>query len=200
MTKTWKFVFVVFFGLVGMAGCSPASGPTIPTPAPSASAQPTMEYKSLPTPVSPNQMIVYNDLEVTMSQAEITTSYATEYGSTREPSAGNKFLWIHITLKNVGPREQDLPAPEHFSALYGETEFKPTYGHRQDHTDYTSLTTVLVQGQEVEAWLRFDIPAALELKDLLFAFLPKSSQVSTGFSSNDHLWGDQPIYLWTCAP
>ena len=50
--------------------------------------------KRSPTPVSPGQMIVYDDLQVTMSQAEITTSYPTEYGSTREPPAGMKFLWI----------------------------------------------------------------------------------------------------------
>jgi hypothetical protein len=63
-----------------------------------------------------------------------------------------------------------------------------------------ALTTNLVQEQEVDAWLRFDIPAALELKDLWFAFLPESSQVSTGFSSSKYSWGDHPIYLWTCAP
>jgi hypothetical protein len=63
-----------------------------------------------------------------------------------------------------------------------------------------ALTTGLVQGQEVDAWLRFDIPAALELGALQFAFLPESSQVSTGFSSSEYSWGDHPIYLWTCMP
>jgi hypothetical protein len=52
----------------------------------------------------------------------------------------------------------------------------------------------------VDAWLRFDIPADLELKDLWFAFLPKSSQISVGFSSSNYPWADNPIYLWTCAP
>ena len=63
-----------------------------------------------------------------------------------------------------------------------------------------ALTTGLVQGQTVDAWLRFDIPAALELQDLQFAFLPESSQISTGYSSSEYSWGDHPIYLWTCAP
>jgi hypothetical protein len=135
-----------------------------------------------------------------MSRAEITTSYQTEYGSTREPPAGKKFLWINILLKNIGQGERNLPAPEHFSVLYGTTEFKPTYGHRKDYTDYMALTTSMVQGQDVNAWLRFDIPAALELKDLWFAFLPESSQVSVGFSSGDYPWGDHPIYLWKCTP
>jgi hypothetical protein len=109
-------------------------------------------------------------------------------------------VWIHVLLKNVGQGEQNLPAPEHFSVLNGTAEFKPTYGHRKDHTDYMALTPILVQRQEVDAWLRFDISADAELKDLIFAFLPESSQVSLGFSSSDYSWADHPIYLWTCAP
>lgn len=135
-----------------------------------------------------------------MSEAEITTSYQTEYGTEREPSADKKIIWIRILLKNISQDEQTLPATEHFSVLHGVTEFKSTYGHRKDHTDYTSLSTSMAQGQEVDAWLRFDIPAAAEIQDLWFAFLPESSQVSFGFSSSDYFWADHPIYLWTCAP
>jgi hypothetical protein len=145
-------------------------------------------------------MVVYNDLQVVMSQAEITTGYVTEYGSTREPPAGGKFLWIHILLKNIGLGELNLPAPEHFSVLYDSSEFKSTYGHRKNHTDYTALKTTLYQGEEADAWLRFDIPGDAQLKGLQFAFLPESSQVSIGFSSSDYFWGDHPIYLWMCAP
>ncbi len=94
-----------------------------------------------------------------MDQAEITESYETEFGSSREPTAGIKFLWIHIVLKNVGQQEQNLPAEENFSALLGTTEFKPTYGYRKDHTDYITLNTVIDAGEEVNAWLRFDVPA-----------------------------------------
>jgi hypothetical protein len=143
---------------------------------------------------------VDDDLQVTMMQAEITTSYQTEYGSTREPPAGEKFLWIHINLQNIAQNERNLPAPEHFSVLYGATEFKSTYGHRKDYVDYTTLETIMYQGEEVDAWLRFDIPVEAELKDLQFAFLPESSQVSVGFSSGDYSWGDHPIYLWKCTP
>ncbi len=135
-----------------------------------------------------------------MMQAEITGSYINEYGSDREPPAGKRFLWVHIALKNTSQHEMSLPASEHFSALNGTVEYKSIYGHRQDRIDYMTLTTGLVQGQAVDAWLRFDIPAALELKDLQFAFLPESSQISAGFSSSEYSWGDHPIYLWTCAP
>ena len=145
-------------------------------------------------------MIVYGDLQVVMSTAEITTSYLNEYGSTRVPPAGKEFLWIQIGLKNIGIGELPLPAPEHFSVLYGSTEFKPIYGHRQDHPDYMALTTVMVQGQAVDAWLRFDIPVGLELKDLWFVFLPESTQVSVGFSPSNYPAGDHPIFVWMCVP
>lgn len=187
------------FGLLIFSACNSASSP-VPTPVSSATPQTAVENKVLPTPVSPGQRIVYDNLQVTMSQAEITTGYLTEYSSTREPPAGKRFLWIHIILQNIGQHERNLPAPEHFSALTGTTEFKSTYGHRKDYTDYMALTAAMVQGQDVSAWLRFDIPAAVELKDLWFAFLPESSQVSVGFSSGDYPWGDHPIYLWKCAP
>jgi hypothetical protein len=200
MKKRWMFLLSSLIGLLTCTACGSASTPIILTPAPSATPPPTVVYKSLPTPVSPGQVVVYDDLQVTMSQAEVTTSYPTEYGSTREPPAGMRFLWIRILLKNIGQQERDLPATEHFSVLNDETEYKSTYGHRQGITDYMALTTGMVQGQEVDAWLRFDIPAELELKDVLFAFMPKSSQVSVGFSPSDYFWADNPIYLWTCAP
>ena len=195
MTKTC----MLLLGLLIITACNSTSAQLFPSPVPSTTPQPTME-KSLPAPVPPGQAVVYGDLQVVMSQAEITTSYLTEYGSARVPSAGQKFLWIQIGLKDTGQAPQDLPAPEHFSVLNGATEFKPIYGHRQDHPDYMALTTGVVAGQTVDAWLRFDIPSALELKDLAFAFLPESSQVSVGFSPSNYPAGDHPIYLWTCTP
>ena len=199
MLKKLTFLLYGLFGLLIFSACNSASRPA-PAPISSETPQTAVENKVLPTPMSASQRIVYDDLQVAMSQAEITTSYPTEYGSTREPPAGKRFLWIHILLKNIGQHEQNLPAPEHFSVLNGTTEFKSTYGHRKDYADYMALTAGMVQGQDVSAWLRFDIPAAVELKDLWFAFLPESLQVSVGFSPGDYPWGDHPIYLWKCAP
>jgi hypothetical protein len=156
--------------------------------------------KILPTPVSSGQTVSYGALRVAMLQAEITTSYLNEYGSTRQPSAGMELLWIHITIANTGQTLQALPTPDHFSAINGTIEFKAIYGHRKDHLDYLTLPTDLVAGQTVDAWLRFDIPAGLELKELTFAFLPESSQISVGFPSSSYPAGDHPIYIWMCAP
>ena len=136
---------------------------------------------------------------MTMDQAEITDSFITEFGSQRAPSAGQKFLWIHMALKNVGESEIALPAPENFSVLYAESEFKPIYGHRQGYADYTDLASTLFLGQELNAWLRFDIPVAADLKDLWFVFLPESSQVGVSPSSPDYPYADnKPTYVWKC--
>jgi hypothetical protein len=183
-----------------VTSCNSTSEPVVPTPVPSLTPLAAGETRSLPTPMPPVQMIVYDDLQVVLSEAEITSNYLTEYGTEREPPAGKYIIWVRILLKNIGQDQQTLPDAEHFSVLHGTAEFKSTYGHRKDHADYMALTPTLIQGQEVDAWLRFDIPAEAELQDLTFAFLPESSQVSFGFSSNDYSWADHPIYLWNCAP
>jgi hypothetical protein len=193
-------VLVGFLELLIVTACSSARKAVIPTPVPSSTPLVAAGNKSLPTPAFVGQMVVYDNLQVTMTGAEVTNSYLTEYGSNREPPADKKFLWIRLLLKNISPSERNLPAPEHFSVLNVPTEFKAAYGHRKDHTDYMALTTVMVPGQIVDAWLRFDIPAAMKLKELWFAYLPESSQISFGFSSSDYPWADHPIYLWACAP
>ena len=136
-----------------------------------------------------------------MEQAEITNDFVTEFGSTRIPSPGEKFLWVHVRLKNTGQKDIDVPISEHYSTLYADAELKPTYGHRKDHADYTDLGPVLFPNQEVEAWLRFDIPVAAELKDLRFVFLPESSHVGTSFSSPNYPYGEEhPTFVWNCGP
>jgi hypothetical protein len=137
---------------------------------------------------------------VLLKEAEITSSFITEYGTTREPPPGKNIIWVHILLKNISQREQILPESEHFSVLSSTTEFKATYGHRKDHTDYMTLTPILAQEQEVDAWLRFDIPVAMDLNQFLFAFLPESLQVSIIVPSSGSAWAEHPTYLWTCAP
>ena len=145
-------------------------------------------------------MIVHEDLQVVMKEAEITSTFITEYGTTREPPPGKNIIWINILLKNIGQSEQTLPESEHFSVLNNTTEFKSTYGHRKDHIDYMALTQILAPGQEVDAWLRFDIPVDMDLNEFMFAFLPESSQVSIVSSTSGSSWADHPTYLWMCAP
>jgi hypothetical protein len=63
------------------------------------------------------------------------------------------------------------------------------------------LDSVIFPDQTVAGWLRFDIPTAAALKDLLFVFLPESSHVGTSFSSPNYPYADdKPTYVWKCAP
>jgi hypothetical protein len=183
-----------------LTACNSADATIVPALVLSESPQPTGVTKVLPTPLAAGRMVSFADLQVVMRQAEITTSYLNEYGSLRQPSTGVKFLWIHLTLTNSGQTALALPVPEHYSVLNGTTEYKSIYGRRKDYPDYMTLPTSLVEGQSVDAWLRFDIPSELELEDLWFVFLPESTQISVGFSPSESPWGDQPIYLWTCVP
>ena len=136
-----------------------------------------------------------------MDQAEITDSFITQFGPQRIPSPGQKFLWVHVQVKNMGTKEVDLPAAEHFSVLYAQSEFKPTYGHRQNYVDYTALTSPLFPGDVVEAWLRFDLPEVATLNEIWLVFLPESSQVGVRPSSPNYPYStDHPTYVWRCAP
>jgi hypothetical protein len=186
--------------LLILTACSSAGESAAPVA--TTSTQPAMtEVKPLPTPASSGDTVIWRDLQVTMDQAELTADFITEYGSTRSPSEGQKFMWVHVQLKNVGQNQMGTPLPEHFSVLYAATELKPTYGHRKDHTDYTALDSVIFPNQQVDAWLRFDIPVNAELKDLRFVFLPESSQVGVSFSSPTYPYAeDHPTFVWKCAP
>ena len=158
---------------------------------------PTSTPTPLPTPSSRNDSILWDDLQVTMDQLEITQEYITEFGSTRNPPADKKFLWVHIHLENIGQTEMDIPIFEHYSILYAAAEIKPIYGHRQGYVDYTTLGSAIFPGQELDGWLRFDIPATAELNEMRFVFLPESVQVGVSYDSPNYPYADdKPTYVW----
>jgi hypothetical protein len=191
MKKTWGLLFLILF-----ASCVPAQK-DLPAPVPSPTVTPFPT--PLPTPSAPGDSMIWNSLQVSLLQAEITGSYVTDFGTLRRPTQGRNFLWIHIQVENIGRVNLDLPTIEHFSALYAATEFKPAYGHRQGHPDYTALGPTLFPGQKVDAWLRFDLPAMATLKDVQFVFMPKSFQLGVSASSPAFPWGGQhPVYIWFC--
>src|SRR5258706_16373241 len=112
-----KIPGILFVGLLVLTACFSAP-PAIATPVP----QPTATaIKVLPTPSIPGDSIRWGDLQVTMVQTEITEYFITEYGSTRMPSPGMKFMWVHIQLKYVGQNQIDSTFPERFSVLYAES-------------------------------------------------------------------------------
>ncbi|MGZ9166194.1 MAG: hypothetical protein ACXW4U_13550 [Anaerolineales bacterium] len=187
-------------GLLILAACS-STGESITPVTLTVTSQPTATaVRILPTPASPGDSTIWRDLQVTMHQIEITEDFITEFGSTRIPSPGMKFMWAHIQLKNVGQIEIEIPQIEHFSVLYAATELKPTYGHRENYIEYATLGPILFPDQEADGWIRFDIPATAELKDMLCVFLPESAQIGTTFSSPNYPYSeDKPTYVWKCA-
>src|SRR5687768_13223889 len=142
MKKLPSILLKIWVGLLILTACS-SSGESVTPTAVTVRPQPTAtEVRILPTPASPGDSIVWRDLQVTIDQLEITDDFITEFGSTRNPSPGMKFMWAHIQLKNVGQIEIGIPQIEHSSVLYAATELKPTYGHLQEYTDYSTLGTV----------------------------------------------------------
>jgi hypothetical protein len=193
---------IVLLGILLLSACLPIADffttPTSVTPFPQSTAT---AIKILPTLSSPGDSVVWRDLQVSMDRAEITEGFTNEFGSQRNPSAGQKFLWVHVALRNVGQDEVRLPEPENFSALYAESEFKPVYGHRQGYADYSDLSPTLFPGQEADAWLRFDIPEAADLNELWFVFLPTSAQVGSAPSSPTYPYAvNKPTFVWKCEP
>src|ERR1043165_2397847 len=193
---------ILFIALFVLTACSSIGEDAATAASPTVSPQPTAtQILVLPTPSSPGDRIVWDNLQVTMDRCEVSQDYLTDYGSTRTPPIGQKFLWVQVRLKNVGQIQLDVPAAEHFSVLYAAAELKPTYGHHQGYLDYTTLGPLIFPNQELDAWLRFDIPIAAELNDLRFVFLPESSQVGTSFSSPEYPYAkDKPTYVWKGVP
>jgi hypothetical protein len=191
---------ILLIGLFVLTACSftgeSSTTPAIATASPQSTAT---EIRILPTPASPGDSIIWQDLQVTMDQIETTDDFITEFGSTRIPSPGMKFMWVHIQLKNVGQIEIEIPQIEHFSVLYAATELKPTYGHREKYAEYATLGPILFPNQAADGWIRFDIPATAELKDMLCVFIPESAQIGTTFSSPNYPYSeDKPTYVWKC--
>jgi hypothetical protein len=190
---------VLLPGLFVLAACSSTNGlSSTPTALPQPTATVTRVF---PTPSSPGDSALWRDLQLSMDQPEITHTFINEFGSQRVPSAGTKFLWVHVTLENVGADEILLPEAENFSVLYAESEFKPIYGHRQGYADYTDVGSTLFPGQKLAAWLRFDIPAEADLSELWFVFLPTSAQVGVSPLSPHYPYAEnKPTYVWKCEP
>ena len=173
-----------------------SSHPATPFPQPTAT-----ETMVVPTPSIPGNSVTWHDLEVTMDQPEFTEVYETDFGSSRFPPSGGKFLWVHIGLKNTGQVETAIPLAENFSVLYASTELKPTYGHRKGYKDYTTLVPVIFPGQTMDGWLRFDVPRTAEFNDMLFVYLPESSQVGASYSSPTYPYAaDKPTFVWDFVP
>lgn len=194
-----NILYILLIGLFLLAACT-AQNVVTAVPATATATQlppPVSTPTPLPTPSSRSDSILWDNLQVTMDQLEITNEYMTGFGSTRNPPAGKKFLWVHVQLKNTGGVELDMPVLENYSILYAAIEVKPIYGHRDGYVDYTTLGSAIFPDQELDGWLRFDIPSTAELNEMHFVFLPESAQVGVSYSSPSYPYADdKPTYVW----
>lgn len=200
MKKLPGILLKYLIGILILTACSSGNTPVTPVVITIPSQPTATEARILPTPASPGDSILWRELQVTLDQVEITGEFTTEFGSTRDPSPGMKFMWIHVQLTNVGQIEIEVPILEHFSVLYAAVELKPTYGYRQGYTEYSTLGPILFPDQKADGWIRFDIPAAAELTDLLCVFIPESAQIGSTISSPNYPYSeDKPTFVWKCA-
>ncbi len=201
----WVLTFLlvaVLFGASLLASCARQAQPDSPptatiTATPYPQATRTLVPTSVPpTPASLGESVTEGGLQVMVDQADMTDAYITEYGSSREPSSGQKFLWVHINLLYTGAGSRSLPSAEHYSALYDGGEFKASYGHRQDHTDYTTLGRVIYSDQQVEGWLRFSLPELASLHQIRFAYMPEGIRATFDSPKAGDSWAEHLVYLW----
>jgi len=189
------FIQSILIAVIVLTACESQNPPT-----PTALLLPTATAAPItPTPIKIGQAITFDGLQVSVEAYELTGRYTTQFNTVREPPAGIKFLWVQVGLKNVTSTLHAIPATEHFSALHEQTEFKTSYGYRQNFLDYTTLPDKISPNQEIKAWLRFEIPAALDPSSLWFAYLPQSSRVNF-LPPESPAWGDHPEYLWKLSP
>ena len=190
-----RFLFLTIL-VFNLTACSSGNRKPIPTINYATSPAIAAPVAVMPTTIAPGLAIAHKNLLVTLLQAEISQDYQTEFGSRRDPTLGASFLWVEISVKNTGTTKLKLPAPEHYSALFGTSEFKSGYAHRMNYPDYNSLSSDLFPAQEVQAWLRFDIPGDTALQSLQFVYLPESLQVSGSITSSAYEWADHPLFIW----
>jgi len=87
-----KITAILVFGCILLSTACFLAGNAARTPAtpfPQPTTAPTMV---VPTSSSQGDAITWNNLQVTMDQPEFTQVYETDYGSTRVPPTGGKFL------------------------------------------------------------------------------------------------------------
>ena len=176
-----------------LASCYGSPEPPTPTPIPTPVPAPTAQ---LPTPLAFGTSIVDQNITFFIDQTEISGTYTTDFNTQRDPPSGRKILWVHIQIVNPGQSTLKTPGAEHFSVIYGESEIRSTYGHRQGYPDFTDLSVNLFPAQTLAGWLRFDVPTEAVLEDLTIAFFPNNKFLPALTRGDASIWVDQPIYIW----
>jgi len=168
--------------------------------APAPEIKTVIVYLTPVAPLLPTEKIVYGDLEIAMDDHEILGEYTTEFSRIETPPEATKFVWVHITVKNIGTGAGKVPHFIRFDLFYDGTEIEAMYGHRQDFPDYAdqNFSDDRIQpSQSREGWLRFIVPSSADSSDLLFAFDGSSTAFVSG---TPYVVEGQHAYFWKLTP
>jgi hypothetical protein len=119
-------------------------------------------------PLAIGESAIHNGLVISVDAYEVLDEYADEYGRITEPPEGAKFVWVHISVKNVGENAIDTPYGSRFKLVYQGKRIIELYRDREGYPDYRWWE--LFPNVEKEGWLGYVVPAAAEAVDLYVNF------------------------------
>lgn len=180
-------------GIVGLVGCSIVTCLGISIFIPSRKETPT-PIAAIPERVEPSltaeaimgEFVVYEDVETTVVEYELTDSYVNTNSRDVKPEEGAKFLWLHVRCENVGEVAHDLPSSSQFVLLYRGTEITPgvawLFWGRQGYQTYHSAK--VYPGVVRDGWILYQIPLRTYPAEILVRF------EATGglFTEQYHIW------------
>jgi hypothetical protein len=168
------FVLLAIF-IIPTIACGGAAITTSPTPTspPSLMSQILDNEETLSPSYLLGQSASIDSLQVTPVQYEITNEYTSQGGEVITPSSGATFLWVLVTVENTGDNAAD---PSFIFELYyrGEKTDDKTFGHvDNDPINYPSFRSEkLFPNQQIEGWIMFEVPEAINLPNAYFLVRP----------------------------
>jgi hypothetical protein len=108
-------------------------------------------------------------LSVSVSEADLSSCFTSEYGSEICPPDGAQYLWVHVDRENVRA-EPELPIYSCFwiTLQYLGDELEPQWGKAPDRSDWSGGGCGnLYAGHKDDGWVFFEVPAGIDLSQAL---------------------------------
>lgn len=203
MKDSVKIALGIFLGIVALCACATclffalsATGVTLLAAAPTSTLPQPVGPIPARTPATsltqspPQQLgrsVVHNDLKITLNAHEVSGSYVDSYDMQESPVEGAKFLWISVTVENVGKNAVYAPFASDFHVINeGEqTDSDFYFASRPGYEQYEGGE--IFPGVSKSGWIRFTIPGAAQPNELIVVFKPLD------------LFSDT-YYTWILAP
>lgn len=169
--------FCLFFGLSAMGitfiAVAPTSTPPQLRPAGLIPAQTPVETLIEAPSQQPGGSVIHEDLKITLNAYEISGSYVGNYDMQESPPDGANFLWINVTVENIGKNAVYAPYSVDFHVIYeGEqTDVDIFFTSCPGYEQYEGGE--IFPGVSKSGWLRFTIPAVAQPEQLTIVFKPE---------------------------